>query len=171
MQTVGFYMMDLLKLGPGRAVREVGLGLTLSAAASLFVQLFVIRRFALSPRTLLYGGAVISLACFALFALSNGYLPIMAALIILGLGFGMLRPGIAAAGSLAVSYNEQGSAAAVISGLGAAGHVASPFVALPLYELWMRAPYVLNAVLMAALLAYILTNKQVRAVTVQRHRT
>jgi hypothetical protein len=43
-------------------------------------------------------------------------------------------------------------------------------VALPLYELWIRAPYVLNAVLMAVLLVYILTNKQVRAVTVHRHR-
>ena len=152
-------------------MREVGIGLTLSAAASLVVQLVIIRRFQPSPRTLLYGGVLISLACFVLFVFSNGYLPIMAALIVLGFGFGMLRPGIAAAGSLAVNYDEQGSAAGVINGLGASGHVVSPFVALPLYELWIRAPYALNAVLMAALLAYILTNKQVRAVTVQRRGT
>jgi MFS family permease len=171
MQTVGFYMIDLLELDADRAVRQVGIGLTLSAAASLFMQLVVIRRFQPAPRTLLYGGVTISFACFVLFALSNGYLPIMAALIVLGLGFGMLRPGIAAAGSLAVAYDEQGSAAGVINGLGAAGHVVSPFVALPLYEVWIHAPYVLNAVLMAGLLAYILTSRQVRAVTVHRHRS
>jgi hypothetical protein len=171
MQTVGFYMIDLLGLGSDHAVREVGIGLTLSAAASLVMQLVIIRRFSPSPRVLLYGGVVVSFACFVLFALSNGYLPIMTALIVLGLGFGMLRPGIASAGSLSVSYDEQGSAAGVINGLGAAGHVASPFVALPLYQLWIHAPYVLNAVIMAALLAYILTNAQVRAVTVRRRRS
>jgi MFS family permease len=170
MQTVGFYMIDLLELGADHAVREVGIGLTMSAAASLVVQLIVIRRFSPSPRTLLHGGVAISFACFILFALSNSYLPVMAALIAQGFGFGMLRPGIAAAGSLSVDYDEQGSAAGVINGLGAAGHVVSPFVALPLYELWMRAPYVLNAVLMALLLAYLLTNKQVRAVIVPRRR-
>jgi len=166
MQTIGFYMIDLLDLAADHAVRNVGIGLTLMAAASLFMQLVIIRRFSPSPRFLLCGGVATSVVCFVIFALSNGYLPIMAALITLGFGFGMLRPGISAAGSLSVSVEEQGSAAGVINGLGAAGHVASPFVMLPLYELWIHAPYVLNTVLMLALLAYILANAQVRAVTV-----
>lgn len=170
MQSVGFYMIDLLDYGADQAVRQVGLGLTVSAAAALVVQLFVVQRFQPSPRLLLFGGAGISLACFVLFALSNTYVPIMLALVVLGFGHGMLRPGIAAAGSLAVNADEQGSAAGIINGMGSSGHVIGAFVTLPLYEVWMRAPYVLNGVLMALLLAYILIHPQVRAVTVAHRR-
>ena len=65
----------------------------------------------------------------------------------------MLRPGFATAASLSVSPHEQGSAAGTLIGTGAAGHVLSPLIAMPLYMVWTPGPFVMTTLLMAFLIA------------------
>ncbi len=167
MQTAAFFTMDVLVLTPEAAVQKAGIALTASAAASLLVQVFAIRKFDLTPRVLLVWGAAIALVGYVVFVLSGSYLPLVLALVLHGIGLGMLRPGLGAAASLAVGPNEQGGAAGLITATGPVGHVISPFIIMPLYQFNHHGPYVLNGVLMAGLLVYILTSPRIRAVMVR----
>ena len=163
MQTAGFYLMDLLRLSPEQTARDVGIGLTASAAASLLVQLIVIRWLDLTPRVLLPAGAAVALAGYVVFVAAGSYGPIVAALVLHGIGLGMLRPGLASAASLGVGRDEQGAAAGLITATGPFGHVLSPIVIMPLYQAFNEGPYIMNGVLMVFLLAYIVASPTIRA--------
>lgn len=164
MQTAAYFTMDVLELSPESAAQKAGIALTASAAASLLVQVVGIRTLDLTPRVLLIWGTGIALAGFAVFVLAGSYGPLVLALVLTGIGLGMLRPGLGAAASLAVGPHEQGAAAGLLTATGPVGHVLSPFIIMPLYAWNHHAPYVLNGVLMALLLAYILTSPRIRAV-------
>ena len=89
------------------------------------------------------------------------------ALMMSGLGFGMLRPGFAAAASLAVSQDEQGAIAGLTGGASAAGFIFAPLVGNLLYS-WSRPmPYALGAILLIGLLIYVLNNKRLKTAVVQ----
>ncbi|MBT6509129.1 MAG: MFS transporter [Rhodospirillaceae bacterium] len=164
MQTAAFFMMDLLDLTPESAALKSGIALTVSAAASLVVQIVAIRTFDLAPKALLIWGSSIALSGYVVFLLSGSYLPIVAALVLHGIGIGMLRPGLGAAASLAVGSRAQGAAAGLITATGPVGHVLSPFIIMPLYQINIFSPYILTGVLMTLLLVYILTSPTIRAV-------
>jgi MFS family permease len=79
-----------------------------------------------------------------------------------GLGFGMVRPGYAAAASLAVDRHEQGAIAGLTGATGAAGFIFGPLIATALYRVAPAAPYIFGAVLMAGLYAYALWSPHLR---------
>ena len=164
MQTAAFFVMDVLELTPEQTAQKAGIALTASAAAALLVQVFAIRKFDLTPRVLLRWGAAISLIGFIVFIFSGSYVPLVIALMLHGIGQGMLRPGLGAAASLAVGPHEQGGAAGLITATGPVGHVLSPFIIMPLYQFNHHGPYVMNGILMAGLLIYIFTSSRIRAV-------
>lgn len=152
-QLIGFYMTDTLHLEPTHAVQFVGVGLMASALASLFAQLVLIHRFHLSAGTLTRWGLILALASSILIALSRQYGPLVSALVLNGLGFGMCRPGISAAASLAVGRADQGGVAGVMVGTGGLGFVVCSVLAAPLYQVAPQAPFLLGAALLAALIA------------------
>jgi len=76
------------------------------------------------------------------------------ALVVSGLGFGMVRPGYAAASSLAVDAHEQGAVAGIMGATSAAGFIFGPLIATKLYKLSPAAPFWFGALMMAALYAY-----------------
>jgi DHA1 family tetracycline resistance protein-like MFS transporter len=80
----------------------------------------------------------------------------------LGLGLGLVRPGSAAGASLAVTADEQGAVAGLLGGLAVLGNVFGPMLGTTLYTLSPRAPYVLNGVIMAAVLAFVLASPRIR---------
>src|SRR5262249_53510262 len=120
-QTISFYMTDTLKLSPAHAIQQVGIGLMASAMAGLFAQLVLVQRFGLSARRLTLFGLCLSMASSILIVLSRDYGPMVTALVLNGLGFGMCRPGINASASLSVKRSEQGGVAGAMVGTGGAG--------------------------------------------------
>jgi MFS family permease len=90
---------------------------------------------------------------------------IVFALLLSGLGFGMARPGYAAASSLAVSPEEQGSVAGIIGGASAAGFVFAPILGGWLYGVSPSAPFVLCVVLMSVLYGYVMLNPRLRTLS------
>jgi MFS family permease len=150
---ISFYMSDTLHLAPANAVQFVGIGLMVSACASLFAQLVLIHHFRLSAGVLIRWGLILALASCVLIAASRQYGPLVGALVLNGLGFGMCRPGISAAASLAVGRGEQGGVAGVMVGTGGLGFVVSAALASPLYAVAPQAPFILGAVLTAVLIA------------------
>jgi MFS family permease len=82
--------------------------------------------------------------------------------VISGLGFGMVRPGYAAAASLAVDPDEQGAVAGIIGATSAAGFIFGPLMATKLYKLSPAAPFWFGAILMAALCVYALRSQHLK---------
>lgn len=153
-QTVGYLFIDVLHLKPADAPQYIGIGLMASSMAALFAQLVVVQRFNMSARALIRWGVVIALVSNILFVFGHQFGPLVFALVISGFGFGMARPGYAAAASLSVSPEEQGAIAGLTSATAGAGFIFGPIIGTTLYEWRPQAPYIFCIALMAALYVY-----------------
>jgi MFS family permease len=158
----GYLFIDVLHLSPSEAPEYTSVGLLASSLAALFAQFVIVQRFSLSARTLIRSGTLIGIASFLLFAVSHKFGPIVAALVISGLGFGMVRPGYAAAASLAVDPNEQGAVAGIIGATSGAGFIFGPMIATALYRVTHWAPYLFGASMMAGLFVYAMLSPLLR---------
>ena len=162
-QTVGYLFIDILHLKPAEAPQYIGIGLVASSLAALFAQLVIVQRFNMSARTLIRWGTLIGLASFVLFAVGRQFGPLVMALVISGLGFGMVRPGYSAAGSLAVDPHEQGAIAGITGATSAAGFIFGPLIATALYRISPSAPYWFGAAMMAAMYGYAMLSPHLKS--------
>jgi MFS family permease len=159
-QTIGFLLGDVLKMTVGMTTQLAGVGLMASSIASLFAQFVLVQRFKLTTRFLMRAGTCIAALSFVIFIVAPNYGLIVFALVLSGLGFGMVRPGYAAAASMAVPPAEQGAVAGLTGAAGASGFIFAPLIGNALYGLDPQAPYVLGAVLMAILAIYSLISRR-----------
>jgi hypothetical protein len=74
----------------------------------------------------------------------------------------MVRPGYAAAASLAVDPHEQGAIAGLVGATSGAGFIFGPMIATALYRWSPAAPYLFGAGLMSVLYAYALFSRHLR---------
>ncbi|MEQ3747423.1 MAG: MFS transporter [Henriciella sp.] len=74
------------------------------------------------------------LAGIALYAFPASFLQIVVAAAILGLGFGLVNPGLIAAASLRTSSDNQGAVAGLMQAMMASGYVIGPLAGTALYE-------------------------------------
>jgi len=153
-QTVGYLFIDELHLKLIDAPQYTMIGLVASSLAALFAQLVIVQRFNMSGRALIRWGSIVTIASFVLFVFGHQFGPLVMALIISGLGFGMVRPGYAAAASLAVDPHEQGAIAGLTGATAGAGFIFGPLIATGLYRVSPQAPYIFGAVLTTIMLAY-----------------
>jgi len=159
-QTIGFLLGDTLKTSVGDTTQLAGVALMASSIASLFAQFVLVQRFKLTTRFLIRAGTVVGLMSNLIFLVAPNYGLIVFALVLAGLGFGMVRPGYAAAASLAVQHDEQGAVAGLTGAAGASGFIFAPLIGNALYAFNPRAPYVLGALLMATLAGYALFSRR-----------
>jgi len=163
-QVSAFYFQDTLALGVEEAAQFVGVAMMAMAMSTLFAQLVLIQRMALSVQTMLRAGTVAMIIAFVLMIAGGTYATLVMALVMAGLGFGLLRPGLSAAASLSVTPDEQGAVAGFIGSTAAIGHVVNPFIALPLYQLLPQAPFILAACLMVVMGVFIVMHPLVSTV-------
>jgi MFS family permease len=161
-QTVGYLFIDELHLKLIDAPQYTMIGLVSSSLAALFAQLVIVQRFNMSGRALIRWGSIVTIASFVLFAVGRQFGPLVMALIISGLGFGMVRPGYAAAASLAVDPHEQGAIAGLTGATSGAGFIFGPLIATALYRIAPQAPYIFGAVLTTILYAYALLSPHLK---------
>ena len=161
-QTIGYLFIDVLHYSPKQAPQYTGIGLVAGAVAALFAQLVVVQRFNLSARTLIRWGGGICILSFALFAIGRQFGPLVFALMINGLGFGMVRPGYSAAASLSVDPHEQGAIAGLTGATSGAGFIFGPMIATALYRVSPSAPFIFGGGLMLACYLYSLLSPHMR---------
>lgn len=149
-QTVGYFFIDVLHYSPHVAPQYTGVGLLAMSLSALFAQLVIVQRFSASARTLMRAGGVVTILSFLMFVISHQFGPLVFALVLNGLGFGLVRPGYSAASSLAVDPHEQGAIAGLTGATAGAGFIFGPMIATGLYRLSPFAPYLFGAALMAA---------------------
>jgi hypothetical protein len=71
------------------------------------------------------------------------------------LGYGLFRPGFTSGASLAVNPGEQNAVAGMVTSVNGVAFVAAPAAGVALYGVSLALPFLLTAVLMAGLAAWV----------------
>ena len=164
--TLAFFLQDSLGLDAHVTVQLSGVGFVTLAVAGLFSQLVIVQRYRPSPRSMMRAGTILMFASFVAFIVGQRFEVYVLALAALGLGMGLVRPGAAAAASLAVRPEEQGAVAGILGGISVIGNVVGPMLGTLLYSYDRHGPHLLNATVMAAVLGLVWTNRRIRQVRV-----
>ncbi|WP_197977579.1 MULTISPECIES: MFS transporter [Plantibacter] len=113
---IGFLVEDRLGLGSamtgvvtGCALLAVGFGLIVAQAA-------IVPRIGWSPAALLRVGSIVALLGFVVLVPDLGTVPLVVAILLVGLGLGIASPGYTAGPSLLLRREEQGGLAGLIGG-------------------------------------------------------
>jgi len=156
-QVLGFLIIDKLKLPPLQAQGYTAVAMMAGAIAGLLAQWGLIRMFRMTPRDLLRWGAGLAAVANLLVAYAPNYSTVVLGYALSSLGYGFCRPGFTAGSSLAVGQSEQARTAGAIAAVNGVNVILAPLFVL-VYGLWRPAPFVINAVVLAALLIYALAN-------------
>ena len=162
--TLAFFLQDTLGLSADKTGQYAGLGFMALAGAGLLAQLVLVQRLRWTPSVMIHVGLPLSLAAFVLISFEPGYALNLVGLAMLGVGLGLVRPGNAAGASLSVGSEEQGAVAGLLGAIGVLGNVFGPLLGTSLYSLTPIAPFLLNAVIMAAGLTFSLAHPRLRRV-------
>ena len=160
--TLAFFLQDTLGLSSRQTVQYSGIGFVTLAVAGLLAQLILVQRLRPTARRMLHSGVPLALAAFLVLAVAHTYLACLVALLLLGVGLGLMRPGSAAGASLSVEANEQGAAAGLVNGVAVLGNVFGPMLGTTLYALTPVGPYLLNAAIMSAAWALLFISPRLR---------
>lgn len=151
-QTVGFFIEDVLKFDAHATARFTGIGLMAAAISALFAQFVIVQRFKLSSRVLTAAGLMTAGISNALFLVAHDFTLVIIALMLSGLGFGMARPAFTSGASLSVEPHEQGAVAGLLGAAGAAGFIFGPMIGW-LYEFSPIVPYAFGTAVMVLMVA------------------
>jgi MFS family permease len=160
-QTMGFFFIDILHIRPEVSAQFILVGQMATSMSALFAQLVVVQRFPFSARQLTNWGLAAAFVSFVFFLLSGQFGPLVFALALSGLGFGMARPGFVSGASLSVAPHEQGAVAGIIGGASATGFIFGPLIGW-MYELSPLVPYWFGAGMIVLLFAYMAMSPTLR---------
>ncbi len=157
-QTLGFLIIDKLKVSPAIASGYTGVAMMAGAVAGLLAQWGLIRMLRIGPRQLMRWGAALAALGNVMMALAPNYATVVSAFALTSLGYGFCRPGFTAGASLAVDQDEQGEVAGAITAVNGACYIVAPVFGVWLYEAMGPLPYGFNVVILLAMLAMALQN-------------
>lgn len=153
MQIVGFYVIDEFGLTIDRGAQYAGIAMTASGLAALCVQLLLMWRLRATAMFLVRTGLVLGVVSNACIVLLPGFVAYVTGMACAGLFYATAVTGLRTAATQVAGPEEQGAAAGLLNAALGLGYVLTPAIVLVLYEgVAPVAPYVMNAVLMLALL-------------------
>ncbi len=158
-QFIAFYFIDRLGLESKDALQLVGVALSAAAMAALFSQLVLVQKFNLAPMTLMRAGPILVCIGHIIIASSTMIGPLVFGMLLSGLGGGMLGPGFIGGASLAVSSDEQGSAAGLSNAAGASGFIFAPLLGQAVYSMSPSLLFIATATIAAACAIYAFAEK------------
>jgi hypothetical protein len=156
-QTLGFLIIDKLGLPPLQAQSFTAVAMMSGAVAGMLAQWGLIKVFKMSPRLLIRWGALAAAMANLITAFAPSYFVVAAGFTLSSLGYGLARPGYSAGASLAVDQKDQGRAAGAVAAVNGLNTVIAPLFVL-LYEYFHPGPYLLNMIILLAMLAYAFKN-------------
>ena len=162
---LGFHIIDELAL-TGVAARDaqpfIGIAMLAGAAATLMVQWGLIPLLKMQPADLMRWGAGLALVGNLMSVASPGYYGVVIGYAVVSMGIGFARPGFTAGSSLSVAPHEQGAIAGLMMSIAGLSFLAPPVIGVALYEWSEPAPFVANALMLAAATALCLLNTRLR---------
>lgn len=156
-QTLGFLLQDSLGLSGTETARHTGICLMASAFSTFTMQLTVAQRFSGQPIYLIRAGLMSLVVGALIIAAVGNFMGILVGMAFVGAGLGMAVPAIASAASLAVSTEEQGGAAGLITACPAAGFIVGPVLAGVLYKIQPEFAAVGAAIILLLVLGFSFT--------------
>jgi MFS family permease len=164
MITLAFFLQDQLALDSKQTGQAAGVGFMVLALAGLVSQLIIVQRFRPAPSQMIRGGLGAAVIGFGLLWVGTTFGVYLSGLAFLGLGLGLVRPGNAAASSLAVSADEQGAVAGLLNAVGVTGNIIGPLLGGYLYALSPSGPILLNLLLMITGFFYAWIHPRIREI-------
>ncbi|MFW6027387.1 MAG: MFS transporter [bacterium] len=161
--TAGFYIQDLLNVSETYTMRLVGGAMAGAAVAMIVAQGGLVQVFRPSSALLMRSGLALSAVGFGVLILANIYLWLVVGYVIIGLGTGLLVPGILSAGSLSVDEEHQGDIAGLMGAAQASGFVVGPLIGTLLYEQFPLLVFYVNGGLSLILFATVMKMRFPRA--------
>ena len=158
-QTLGFRIQDSLSLSGVETAQYTGAALMVSAFFTLALQLSIAQRYAGPALNLVRMGLVCNLIAASFVASAQGLTGLIIWMAFMGAGLGLIGPAIAAGASLAVSRDEQGGAAGLITACPAAGFVIGPILGGALYQLNAAYPPIFAGIITFCVLLYALKSR------------
>lgn len=162
---LGFHIIDELAV-TGTAARDaqpfIGIAMLAGAAATLMAQWGLIPLLKLQPRDLMRWGAGLALVGNLMSIASPGYYGVVIGYAVVSMGVGFARPGFTAGSSLSVGPSEQGAVAGLMMSLAGLSFLAPPVIGVALYEFSEPAPFIANALLLAAATALCFVSARLR---------
>lgn len=152
-QVLGFQVIDVLRLQPLKAQGFIGVAMLAGAAATLAAQWGLIRLLRLSPRDLMLWGAGLACVGNLMAGFGGDYNAVVAGFAVMSAGYGFCRPGFTAGASLSVGPEAQGATAGALASVNGAAYLASPVLGVALYQALPAAPFLVNGLLLAGLMA------------------
>lgn len=163
---LGFHIIDEMAI-TGVSVRNaqpfIGIAMLAGAAATLMAQWGLIPLLKLQSAELMRWGAGLALLGNVMTIAAPGYYGVVIGYAVISLGVGFARPGFTAGSSLSVGPHEQGAVAGLMMSLAGLSFLAPPVIGVGLYELSEAAPFVANALLLAAATGLCFASKRLRA--------
>ena len=159
-QTMAFRFQDSLGLTGIETARTFGLGMMLTAGASLFSQAILVQVLELKPFSLLRLAMPLLIIAFLIMAMYETRVMLLTAMAVLGLGMGLAGPGFMAGASLAVSPEEQGAVAGVAGSCPPMGFTIGPIVGTFLYSIDPAYPYLFTLVVYSFLSIFIFLHRR-----------
>lgn len=158
-QTLGFALQDKLGLSGIETAQMAGAALMVSAIFTFLVQVTVLQKLQLKPLQFIRLGLASLLIGALTISQFNTFTVLAIGMAFLGAGTALCMPSISAAASLAVSVEEQGAAAGLVSSCPAIGFIVGPISAGALYQVNPAfAPLFSAGVFLSVLLVVQLTN-------------
>ncbi|MGE3302381.1 MAG: MFS transporter, partial [Hyphomonadaceae bacterium] len=160
-QTIGFVVIDTIRLEPEHALPYIAGVMTLGAVLTVAIQWGLIPLISISTATLMRWGSLISVVGCVGVALSTHYWHVLAGFGLFSIGQALARPGNTSGMSLAAGPEDQARIAGAMGQLGGTFGLGIFFVAL--YSVSHPAPYWACSAMMVGLAVYAYTNRTLAA--------
>ena len=156
-QTIGFYLFDTFPDIEDLSVL-ISMTFVLLSISTIMSQYLFTDAFPLSNNKLLIYGILLLTFSYIVMAIYPKLSVYYLAIIINGLGGGLLRPAISSSLSLAQSPEHQGSVAGYLGSVYPIGHILTPVLAMPIYALNPAFLYYFSSILCLICFIFIITN-------------
>jgi DHA1 family multidrug resistance protein-like MFS transporter len=161
---LGFYLQDLLLLTPTQTGQYAGMLLVVVGMMLVLTQGFMVRWLKWSTVTMLQVGLPLAAVGFLVMTLASGFLCILGAMVLMGIGFGLVFPAFMAGASLAVDEKQQGAVAGLTQAAQGVGAVIGPLFGTSFYQLDVHYPMILSCLTLCCLTVFVFVNRSIRSV-------
>jgi MFS family permease len=156
LQSIGFYVSDSFTNYTDLPLL-ISMSFALLSISTIISQYFFTDFFELNNYKLLILGSFIMILSYIQAAFATSIALFYFAIILNGIGSGMVRPANASALSLSQSPDNQGSAAGYLGSVIPIGHMLTPIIAMPIYQYNPSNLYLFSAVLCLIAVIMLLT--------------
>lgn len=160
-QTLGFQLQDKMELSGIETAQMTGAALMIAAVFTFITQVTVMQRLKLAPTVFIRIGMVALLIGATFIVFFDRFAVLAIGMSFLGTGLGMCAPSISAGASLAVTPEEQGAIAGMVSSCPAIGFTFGPVCSAALYQAYGQPAALFSVgVFAAVLLALVIVERR-----------